>query len=179
MSKDKKYIGMYVCYDQMDGGACWGRIKDEAVVNTMYGEREVFILTDRYVRTPTTSDRKRFGQFYPDAVNDPNLRKPVQQGSQGVEEPEVTMRVMKVRGDTTVRKEMLNLESDVVDIGDALENVDEDTLFKAVLDARADGQVDGKTAFEIGMSALSQSSNGTYNQVASELKRRLGMETQE
>ena len=44
---EKSYVGKYVCYGEKDGSFSWGRIKDEGVVNTPNGEREVFILTDR------------------------------------------------------------------------------------------------------------------------------------
>lgn len=41
------FIGKYVCYGNDAGMFCWGRIKDEAEVNTVDGPKEVFILDQR------------------------------------------------------------------------------------------------------------------------------------
>ena len=41
----KEHVGKYVCYQQADGGACWGRVKNQGIVNTLKGEREVHVHT--------------------------------------------------------------------------------------------------------------------------------------
>jgi hypothetical protein len=157
----KSYVGKYVCYNQNDGGACWGRIKEEAVVNTMSGEKEVFILTDRYVRHLTGDDRKRFKFFYPDATNEPLMRRPL--------DGKISYQVSKVKGDTTIRKELLDLEKDVIDIGDLLKIVDTDTLFRIVMGSWDKGALSGNDAFEIGILA----SEEVYSKVKEVLKERV------
>ena len=44
---DKSFVGKYVCYATPDGSFTWGMIKDQGWQKTMYGEKEVFILTDQ------------------------------------------------------------------------------------------------------------------------------------
>ena len=46
---DKSFVGKYVCYATQDGSFTWGRIKDQGFQKSMYGEKEVFILTDRII----------------------------------------------------------------------------------------------------------------------------------
>jgi len=168
-----EFIGKFVCYDQADGGFCWGRIKDEAVVNTIHGEKEVFILTDRYVRYARTKDLRNFRRFYPMAQQ-VTPRTASSPGS--VEEgDEVFMETRKVRGDSTLRKEMIDLENDVIDLEDVLGAVDDETLFKAVLDARAGAKVTGKTAIEVGLNSL-LSDDGLSVTARDVLRKRLGME---
>jgi hypothetical protein len=156
----KDFIGKFVCYDQMDGGACWGRIKDEAIVNTMKGEKEVFILEHRYVRYWRTKNVKNFRKFFPGfAVDDFTSSSPmIHETSEGEdkakEEEELFLEVRKVRGDSTLRKEMIDLDNDIVDLDDILGVVDDETLFKAILSAKAGADVSGKNAMEIGLNAL-------------------------
>jgi hypothetical protein len=66
--REKPYVGKYVVYNRMDGGACFGLIVDEGFVNTLNGEREVFLLDKRIVRYSRTGDVKRFRRFYPNAT---------------------------------------------------------------------------------------------------------------
>jgi len=166
---ESNYIGKFVCYDQADGGACWGRIKDEAVVNTMAGEKEVFILTDRYVRYVLGQNIKQFRRFYPDIDSSP-MSKPMELDKDGkLQDGDFFHEVRKVRGDSTLRKEMIDLETDIVDLSDIIGLVDEETLFKAVL---ASGPVKGKTAREIGILALMENKE-LSEMVKAELKSRL------
>ena len=72
------YVGKYVCHTRLDGGACWGRIKSECQVNTLAGLVDAFILEDRYVRYLRTADKRAFRWFYPDAVMEHGLRKPME-----------------------------------------------------------------------------------------------------
>ena len=44
---DKSLVGKYVCYATQDGSFTWGRIKDQGLQNSMYGDKEVLILTDQ------------------------------------------------------------------------------------------------------------------------------------
>jgi len=157
------YVGKYVCYDQADGGACWGRIKDEAVVNTMKGEKEVFILDSRWNRhCGAELAAKRYKQFY-------DMTTSTLQGSEGGD-----LGVRKIKGDSTLKKEMIDLENDIIDIGDILDFVDDGTLFKAIMSARGgEGKVDGKTALEIGLQAVMSEMDGA---AVAEMKRRLGID---
>ena len=158
------FIGKYVCYSRADGGACWGRIKDEAIVNSIHGEKEVFILSDRYVRYQRTADVKDFRRYYPQFSS----------SSTPVPHPdELFWEVHKVRGDTTLRKEMIDLENDIVELDDVLSAVEDDALFKAVLGA-GNGEVKGKDALEIGINALLKDESLSGEAIAV-LKKRLGM----
>jgi hypothetical protein len=162
----ENFIGKYVCYQRADGGACWGRIKEEAVVNSIHGEKEVFILTDRYVRYQRTADVKDFRQYYPHMID----------GKSGEPVPkpdDVFWEVHKCGGITTLRKEMIDLENDIVDLADVLSVVDDETLFKAILTTE-DTAVTGKTALEIGINALLKNKSLTEEAIAV-LKCRLGM----
>ena len=163
---ESSFIGKFVCYDQADGCACWGRIVDEAIVNTMEGEKEVFILDNRYVRAWRTRDLRRYRVFHPD-MNDPHLSRP---GSALGPSDEPHQQVRKVKGQTTLRKEMIDLENDIVDLSEVLAVVDENALFKAILSTK----VAGKTALEIGLSALVQDEH-LSEEVKGALKQRLGM----
>jgi len=165
-----EYIGKYVCYDQADGGACWGRIKDEAKVNTMKGEKEVFILADRYVRYVRGKSLKDFRRYYPD-MNDPALWKPM---SKNDPDSEFFHEVRKIKGDSTLRKEMIDLDKDIVDLSDILSVVSEEVLFKAVL-SRSSGQVGGRNALEIGIRSLIADSSMS-DEAAAVLKSRMGIE---
>lgn len=153
-----EYIGKFVCYTQMDGGCCWGRIKDEAIVNSMEGEKEVFILEHRYVRYERTKNLKNFRRFYPNfaqGVQPSDPSKAMIHGDEDVQkEEELFFEVRKVKGDSTLRKEMIDLDNDIVDIEDVLDVVDDNTLFKAILNAKSDLEITGKTALEIGLNAL-------------------------
>lgn len=183
---ESPYIGKYVCYNQADGGACWGRIKDEAVVNTMKGPKEVFILTDRYVRYWRGKNVKEFRRFYP-GFNEGNMSasSPGTLDGEGkltndglfLETAKVQShgagRSMRQGGDTTIRKEMLNLETDIIDVRDLLELVDIDTLFKAVMGGRTQAGLSGTDALDIGLKALVDGDNSIKEDAKEELKRRL------
>ena len=156
---NSSYIGKYVCYDQADGGACWGRIKDEAVVNTMNGEKEVFILTDRYVRYTRGENMKDFRRYYPD-ISDILLNRPMEMKNNKFTSDGLFFEVRKIKGDSTLRKEMIDLENDIIDLGDIkdlLGQVSEDIMFKALLDNNAIRNISGESALAIGLQALTQS----------------------
>lgn len=149
---EKKYIGKYVCYNSLDGGCCWGRIKDEGFVTKLDGEHAVFILEDRWQRYQRTKDLRHFRTVFPGAINsevDPGLA----YAASTDPEDGLYFEVRKVRGDSTLWKELVDLENDIVDLEDVLKEVDKDELFKAILSPR-DEPVDGKTALEIGIQAI-------------------------
>ena len=56
---EKPYINKYICYGEEDGSFSWGRIKDEGVVNTPLGPKEVFVLTDRMTCRVSKSEVER------------------------------------------------------------------------------------------------------------------------
>lgn len=172
-----EYIGKYVCYDQMDGGACWGKIKDEAVVNTMNGEKSVFILTDRYVRYVVGRNDKYLRRFYPDPSQQPTMYKNMQRTSQGIQDicDDKTYKIKKVYGDSTLRIESIDLENDIVDLEDILSVVNEEELFEALLKSfENDNVINGKTALEIGLYALLETNlnETTKNKIKNHLNKR-------
>lgn len=151
----KRHVGKFVCYQRADGGACWGKVKDQGFVNTLKGEREVLILTDRYVRYERGRDLKNFRIFFPDPINDPELRKPMkavgakEDGSaklQDFQRGELFFEVRLVPGDSTLRLESINEDKDLIDAKDLLEIVNEKTLFQALMAGRtiSDALKDGK-----------------------------------
>ena len=160
-----------MCYDQADGAAVWGRIKDEAIVNSMDGPKEVFILTDRYVRYIAPGDDKRTRWFYPNLANgNTTLHK-----TQDVDDSDAEMfyKVRKINGDTTLRKEAIDLENDIIDLGYIIDTITDkgqlDILFKAILESE---EIKGKNAFEIGVNAIVQSGEFS-DEIIAELKKRI------
>jgi hypothetical protein len=146
-----KLIGKHVCYDAIDGGACWGRIKEVVKVNTMKGEVEAFILSDRYNRYVRGKNLKQFRQFFPDK-NDPTKHVSGQISGDGKfsDDPDLFLESRKIKGDSILQIRMIDLERDVVDVSDLIGKVDTDLLFQAFLDGRGMGE-NGRTALEIGM----------------------------
>ena len=139
----KEHVGKYVCYQQADGGACWGKVKNQGFVNTLNGEREVLILTDRYVRYERGHNMQSYRRFYPDAVNDPKLFQPVISDDGEMRDPkkgELFFEVRKVAGDTTLRLESINEETDLMELDDLLEAVGEKVLFEALMAGRTIGE---------------------------------------
>ncbi len=92
---------------------------------------------------------------------------------------EVFLEVRKVRGDSTLRKESINLETDIVDVEEMMRRVGMDNVvrevmsadpqagmqelvtsvgveivFRAVLDGKTKGIADAKSAAEIGLKAM-------------------------
>jgi hypothetical protein len=144
----KRHVGKFVCYQRADGGACWGRVKDQGFVNTMKGEREVLILDQRYVRYERNKNVKQFRQFYPDAENDPSLRRPMQVNKDGQLEglgmakapsdylsvdEELFFEVRYKPGDSTLRLESIDEERDLIEPDELFDVVDRETLFEALL----------------------------------------------
>jgi hypothetical protein len=172
--RKKEFVGKYVVYDRMDGGACFGRIVDEGVVNTLKGEREVFLLDNRIVRYARTTDQARFRRFFPDAA-EPSASVPGSLSSDGsFRAGGVFMETSRVKGVTTLRKESIDLERDVVDASDLLELVDDETLFLALLGGRERGVPVGRDAAEMGlMDMLASDSSPFREEVKAELARRL------
>jgi hypothetical protein len=83
------------------------------------------------------------------------------------------MEVRRVKGDSTLRKEMIDLDSDIIDFGDLLDIASDDEIFKAIMSAKS-GLANGKTALEMGLRAIVKEDDGII--VKEELKRRLGIE---
>ena len=139
-----EFVGKYVCFTRMDGGCCWGRIREEAISNTMGGEKEVFILEDRWVRHNFGARRgSKPNVFFPDPTNDPTMYRV--EGNHG-------FRVEKVRGVTTVRKEMLNLDTDIIDLSEIMNNASEELIMNLLLsDLEPES---AESALEIGLRSL-------------------------
>lgn len=140
-----EYIGRFVCYEQLDGGACWGRIKAAVKVNTIEGEKDSFILADRYVRYTRNRNLKAFRRFYPD-IDESRMSRPMELAVGPNGEPgenkaaEFFHEVRKVNGDSTLRVESIDLDRDVVDADELLDLVDSKTLFEALLVGRNEDQ---------------------------------------
>lgn len=179
MSAEPKstFIGKYVCYNAVDGGACWGRIKAECKVNTMTGEKEAFILEGRmvaYQRSLLGVTVKFFktGMLLPSKTSamDPQTGKMTD---------DVGMEVRRCKGDTLIRKDVIDLERDVIDLGEfherfenLLGNLSEDTLFMALLRGQSEGLC-GNKALELGLNQLMGSDAGLEERVKQELKKRM------
>jgi len=153
-----------VCFQRADGGACWGRVKDQGLITKRdwsvrgpgeFVECEVLILTDRYVRYQRNRDLHKFRMFFPDVLADPHMRKPVEiTGTDSSGNPtgfnqnaEFFFEVRFVPGDSTLRLEEINEEKDIItDVTELLEIVDEKTLFEALLASRTleEAQEDAK-----------------------------------
>jgi len=149
------FVGKYVCYDALDGGACWGRIKDCVVINTQNGEKDAFILEDRWVRYARGASRKRYRLFHDDDRFD----------------SKVQFVVEKNNGDSILRCDQIDLDKDVVSIGEFLSAIDTETLFLAFMAGQGQG-VDGSKALEIGIRVLLESGEEC---IVSELKTRLDL----
>jgi hypothetical protein len=164
-----EYIGKFVCYNQADGGACWGRIKDEAIVNSMDGEKEVFILEHRYVRYLRTKNLNNFRTYFPD-LSDLDYSKATIHGDDKKEE--LFFEIRRIKGDSILHKHMIDLKNDLVDLDDVLAVVDDETLFKAILSAKTGAKIYGKNALEIGLNALLMD-KATSHEASAVLKKRL------
>jgi len=135
----KEHVGKYVCYQQADGGACWGKVKDQGFVNTLNGEREVVILSERYVRYERGKNLKQFRFFFPDPISDPKNRKAGELDADGKFDDNMENlfhEVRKVPGDSTLRLESIDVENDLMELSEFLDIVDEKTLFSALLAGR-------------------------------------------
>jgi hypothetical protein len=179
MSDEEKspFIGKFVCYNAVDGGACWGRIKAECTVNTMSGEKEAFILEGRmvaYLRASLGVTVKTFK---------PGLLVPVRTAAldltTGKLTDDVGIEVKKFKGDTLIRKDVIDLERDVIDLGEfhekfdsLLGNLSEDALFLALMRGQSVGLC-GNKALELGLNQLMGSDVGLEERVKQELRKRL------
>jgi ribosomal protein L35AE/L33A len=173
MSDESKspFIGKYVCYNAVDGGACWGRIKDECKINTMDGEKDAFLLEGSIVAykratTGITAKVMKTGVPLPAATITLNP----QTGQLGTD---VEIEIRKFKGDTLIRKDVIDLERDVIDLDEYIGKTPEDTLFLALMRGRAEGLF-GNLALEIGLSQLTGLDISVENRIKRELQKRLG-----
>jgi hypothetical protein len=137
----KEYIGSYVLYGTEDGRFLWGKIKAVVRVNTMDGEKESFVLTDR-------------------------MSGPYENGH-----------IEKYNRDTLVRKDKLNLETDIIsrDFGGGFESLSDEDLF--LLTLKSSDIEDGQMCVGLKNMLTAQSVEskiGEISEVAAQtLKRRL------
>ena len=163
----KEYVGKYVCHQRIDGGACWGKIKDQGFINTMDGEKEMVILTDRYVRYVDPYKRNRFFGVPTNAIESEN----------GI------FLVKSIPGDSILRLDVIDVEKDIIDIGDLADLVDNETLFKALSLTKYDnrgitfdksgGDVFGVSAIEIGLKQMIANDEDFKNNTSKSLMKRL------
>lgn len=138
----KEHVGKYVCYQRADGGACWGKVTNQGFVNTLNGEREVLILSERYVRYERCKNLSHFRYYFPDVLNDPHNKKAVKATGPGekdfedFKESELFYEVRKVPGDSTLRLEEINPETDLMELDEFLDIVDDKTCFEALMAGR-------------------------------------------
>lgn len=162
-------VGKYVCYNSVDGGACWGRIKAECKVNTMGGEKEAFILEDRVVAHLTATLGVTAKVF---SAGSTNSRTMATNPFNGQLSDEVEVSVTHVKGDTLIRKDVIDLAKDVIDLDDFWGKVPEDKLFVALIQGR-EGPFFQNKALEIGLNKLLGSDFGLKERVKQELKARM------
>ena len=161
----KSYIGKFVCYSQMDGGACFGRIKDECKVNTSTGEKEVFILTDRVVRYVHGNDDRNFRRFFPTG-------NAVMVGANGnPTQEELRCSIRQVPGDSILYKERIDLDKDILDVGEMVDKIDRERLFIILLQGMT-VEVDGTDAVELGLRGCIGDEK-IHRALVEELKRRM------
>ena len=162
------YIGKYVCYSQMDGGACFGKIKDECKVNTVKGEKPVFILTDRIVRHHRCRDSKNFRIFYP------TMKMGAVDADGKMTGEELDFGIWAVPGDSILRQDMIDLEHDVLDLQEMLGKIDRDRLFVIILEGFESG-LHGQDALELGLRNLMGKPESS-ELIKQEFRRRLNSE---
>jgi len=175
------YVGRFVCYEQLDGGACWGKIKDLVYINTQNGEKPAFILTNRIVRYSRNKNVKTFRRFYPNYnEGDLSLSRPVDAGSDGLEDGDYFLENRFIGRDSLLRLDSINVERDVVDCSKFLDLLSEGDLFLAVLRGNIDYEannnktlVGGQNILEIGLRCLLATE---FEKVKEELNKRLNHE---
>jgi len=155
------YQGRFVCHDVLDGGSCWGKVKEVVYVNTQEGLKLAFVLNDRYVRYSRGTDLKRFRQFHVASKPD-----------------ETFFSVRNVPGDSILQMDKIDLETDIVNIDERLEGMDSDSLFLIFMKGR-EQVVEGKSAMEIGMKHLMSADKEFDDKLKRELQSRLNVETED
>jgi len=165
-----EFLGKYVCYNSIDGGACWGRIKDECKVNTMTGEKDAFILENRVV-AHLGAKQGMTAKVFPigGAVSSRTMS---MNPATGQLSDDLEIQVTHIRGDTILRKDQIDLTRDVIDLDDFWGRVPEDTLFLALVGCRESEEFKNK-ALEIGLNKLLGSDHGLQERVKQELKTRM------
>jgi hypothetical protein len=131
-----KYVGKFVCYDQMDGGACWGKIKDLVYINTLEGEKLSFILTNRIVRYLRTRDVGNFRKFYPD-YPEGDLSSSSSMSMEGKQDG-MFFENRFIGRDSLLMLDSINVETDIIDCDNFLDLLSEGELFSAVMEGRGD-----------------------------------------
>lgn len=163
------FIGKYVCYNSVDGGACWGRIKAECKINTMDGEKEAFILEHRVVAHLKACQGVTAKSYN---IGSRNSRTQALNPFNGQTSDEVEVSVTHIKGDTLIRKDVIDLTKDVIDLDDFWGKVPEDKLFVALVQGR-EGPFFQNPALEIGLNKLLGSDFGLKERVKQELKARM------
>lgn len=116
------YKGKIVVYRNVDGGFCYGRIKDEVVVNTMEGEKAAFILEDRIVGY--LCDAKGKVEFPRNQL----LTSAICQDGK-----EFFLRTTHVPRDSILRLDAIDVEKDIMAFDDLLGQFTDDELFVIIL----------------------------------------------
>jgi len=84
----------------------------------------------------------------------------------------VGIELKKCKGDTLIRKDVIDLQRDIIDLDEFLSKVPEDTLFLALMRGQAEG-LSGNKALEMGLIQLMDSDNDLEERLKQELKNRL------
>ena len=170
---DSPFIGKFVCYNAFDGGACWGRIKSECVINTMSGEKEAFILEGR-VMVHLRAAKGITAKIVTTGIPTPTRTIAVDPTT-GKASDDIVMEVIKCKGDTLIRKDVIDLDRDVIDLDEVLEQAPEDVLFLALMKGQEDGVsgelVEKNKALELGLKHMSNS--GLEESIKKALKNRM------
>lgn len=137
---NRLYGGRFVCYDAVDGSACWGRIKEVVYVNSQKGLMLAFVLNDRYVKYRAGLNQLAFLRFHPQGIQGP---------------PKEHYRIREVRGDSILRFDQIDLEENVVDLEDEFNGMNSDELFFLYMKGKEEAEKN--SARDIGVNSLKKS----------------------
>ena len=123
-----KFVGKYVCYGREDGTFCWGRIESENEVNSVHGPKKVFILTERITCSlPAWVERHS-------VISGPIGKPRATIVTHAPPSDKVKLVVRHHKRRTTLRKEEIDLERDIIDRdGLGLEGMEKDALFLLIM----------------------------------------------
>jgi hypothetical protein len=154
MSEDPKtHIGKYVCYNAVDGGMCWGRIKAVCKINTMSGEKPAFILDGRVVGYLKAKSGLTIKMMKPGCTLPYGTKAMNQNNGQTSDDLEIEVR--RIKGDTLLRLDVIDIQRDIITIDEALSKISDDALFIMLVSAKAKADsIQGGNALEIGLSEL-------------------------
>jgi len=175
MNEEKsKYIGKYVCYNSIDGGACWGRIKMECKVNTMSGEKDAFVLENRIVAHQKANSGMTVKVFpLGGAVASKTMSLNPDTNQLG---DDLEVKITHIKGDSVIRQDVIDMDRDIIDLAAVWGRFTEDQLFLALLCGKESGYF-GNRALDLGLVSFLGSEKGVQERVKQEIESRMEKRT--